>query len=134
MMASNIYFVLEMLLIGRLIGEEAFAAGNLALPLILINFALADMIAVGSSIGIAIKLGERKEEEADRIFTTAVITAVLCSAFLSLILITLGPIFFSLMGAEGNLLKEAVIYLRVYAIFTPLLYSYSTTISGYAEE
>ena len=87
-MASNIYFVLEMLLIGRLIGEEAFAAGNLALPLILINFALADMIAVGSSIGIAIKLGERKEEEADRIFTTAVITAVLCSAFLSLILIS----------------------------------------------
>lgn len=120
MMASNIYFVLEMLLIGRLIGEDAFAAGNLALPLILINFALADMIAVGSSIGIAIKLGERKEEEADRIFTTAVITAVLCSAFLSLILITLGPIFFSLMGAEGNLLKEAVIYLRVYALFTPL--------------
>ena len=85
MIASNIYFSLEMLLIGRLIGQSAFAAGNLALPLILINFALADMIAVGSSVRIAIRLGEGRNDDANKVFTTAVFIAVILSALTSFV-------------------------------------------------
>lgn len=120
MIASNIYFSLEMLLIGRLIGQEAFAAGNLALPLILINFALADMIAVGSAVRIAIRLGEGRKMEANQVFTTAILTAIILSALSSLVLILGAPWFFSMMGASGNLLEEAVLYLRVYSVFTPV--------------
>ena len=120
MIASNIYFSLEMLLIGRLIGQSAFAAGNLALPLILINFALADMVAVGSAVRIAIRLGEGRNDDANKVFTTAVFTAVLLSALTSLILITAAPLLFSLMGASEHLLDDAVLYLRVYSVFTPL--------------
>ena len=120
MIASNIYFSLEMLLIGRLIGQTAFAAGNLALPLILINFALADMVAVGSSVRIAIRLGEGETESANRIFTTAVVTAMLLSLLTSLILIAACPLLFSLMGADTSLLDDATVYLRTYAAFCPI--------------
>ena len=120
MIASNIYFSLEMLLIGRLIGQSAFAAGNLALPLILINFALADMIAVGSAVRIAIRLGEGRNDEANKVFTTAVFTAVILSALTSFVLIAAAPLLFSLMGASSHLLDDAVLYLRVYSVFTPL--------------
>ena len=120
MIASNIYFSLEMLLIGRLIGQSAFAAGNLALPLILINFALADMIAVGSAVRIAIRLGEGRNDEANKVFTTAVFTAVILSALTSFVLIAAAPLLFSLMGASYHLLDDAVLYLRVYSVFTPL--------------
>lgn len=120
MIASNIYFLLEMLLIGRLIGEYAFAAGNLALPLILINFALADMIAVGSSIGIAIRLGEGKNDSADRLFTTAVFSAVILTLIAGAFLIIFGPAMFRLMGADEMLVKDATVYLAVYACFAPL--------------
>lgn len=120
MIASNIYFLLEMLLIGRLIGEYAFAAGNLALPLILINFALADMIAVGSSIGIAIRLGEGKNDSADRLFTTAVFSAVILTLIAGALLIIFGPTMFRLMGADEMLVKDATVYLAVYACFAPL--------------
>ena len=87
MMASNIYFSVEMLLIGKLVGETAFAAGNLALPLLLIAYAVADMVAVGSSIGIAIKLGEGKREEADRLFTAAIFIAVVLSILAGIVLV-----------------------------------------------
>ena len=120
MIASNIYFSLEMLLVGRFLGQTAFAGGNLAIPLLLIAYAVADMIAVSSSIAIAIKLGEGRKEEADRLFTTAVITASLASTLTSLAITLSGPWLFSLMGAGDALTKEAMTYLWVYTLFIPL--------------
>lgn len=119
MIASNIYFSVEMLLIGRFLGQTAFAGGNLALPLLLIAYAIADMIAVGSSIGIAIRLGEGRREEADRIFTVAVVSATLMSTLGSLAITLMGPFIFTLMGADQLLIKEAMDYLIVYTIFIP---------------
>lgn len=119
MIASNIYFSVEMLLIGRFLGQTAFAGGNLALPLLLIAYAIADMIAVGSSIGIAIRLGEGRREEADRIFTVAVVSASLMSTLGSLAITLMGPFIFTLMGADQLLIKEAMDYLIVYTIFIP---------------
>ncbi len=119
MMASNIYFSVEMLLIGKLVGETAFAAGNLALPLLLIAYAVADMVAVGSSIGIAIKLGEGKREEADRLFTAAIFIAVVLSILAGIVLVIASPHLFRLMGADGSLLSDAMAYITVYALFIP---------------
>ena len=120
MIASNIYFSLEMLLVGRFLGQTAFAGGNLAMPLLLIAYALADMIAVGSSIGIALRLGEGRKEEADRIFTIAVIAASLLSTATAAALTAAGPVLFRLMGADAALTREAMLYLGVYTIFIPI--------------
>lgn len=120
MIASNIYFSLEMLLVGRFLGQTAFAGGNLAMPLLLIAYAVADMIAVGSSISIALRLGEGRTEEADRIFTAAVISASVLSTLTAVVITALGPFLFSMMGADAPLIKEAMAYLGVYTIFIPL--------------
>ncbi len=120
MIASNIYFSLEMLLVGRFLGQTAFAGGNLAMPLLLIAYAVADMIAVGSSIKIALKLGEGRKEEADKIFTTAVVSASLLSTITAVLMTIFGPWMFHLMGADDALTREAITYLGVYTIFIPL--------------
>ncbi len=120
MIASNIYFSVEMLLIGRFLGQTAFAGGNLANPLLLIAYAVADMIAVGSSIGISLRLGEGKKEEADRMFSAAVISSSMLSTLTAVALTAAGPFIFRLMGADAALLDEAISYLRTYTIFIPL--------------
>ena len=120
MIASNIYFSFEMLLVGRFLGQTAFAGGNLAMPLLLIAYAVADMIAVGSSIVISLKLGEGKKDEADRIFTIAVFAASILATSAAILLTVIGPWFFRLMGADEALMREAIIYLGVYTLFMPL--------------
>ena len=80
MVASSIYFTMEMLLIGQLVGQTAFAAANLAMPFILINFALSDLVAVGSSVRIAIRLGEGRKKEADNLFTVSIIVCMILCA------------------------------------------------------
>ena len=119
MVASSIYFTLELLLIGRLVGQTAFAAANLVMPFILINFALSDLIAVGSSVRIAIKLGEGKKDEADNLFTVAVLSCMLINVLIGGLLILLCPTFLSLMGADAVLTESAMDYFTVYALFSP---------------
>ena len=58
------------MLVGRILSGNAFAALNLAMPLVIINFSLADLIGVGSAVPISVRLGEKKEGEANNIFTS----------------------------------------------------------------
>ena len=120
MIASNIYFSVEMLLIGRFLGQTAFAGGNLANPLLLIAYAVADMIAIGSSIGISLRLGKGKKEDANEMFTTAVLLSSILSTLTAVLLTLTGPYIFPLMGADDELMKEAIRYLGTYTIFIPI--------------
>lgn len=57
-------------------GETAFAALNLAMPFVIINFALADLIGVGSAVPISVSLGKGQGQEANNIFSCAVLLIV----------------------------------------------------------
>lgn len=56
MLASALYQLIDGMLVGRILGDTAFAAINLAMPLVIINFSLADLIGVGSAVPISIRL------------------------------------------------------------------------------
>lgn len=47
MLASSLYYTLDGVFVGQFIGAMAFAAINLAMPFVIINFSLADLIGVG---------------------------------------------------------------------------------------
>ena len=57
MLASSLYYTLDGVFVGQFIGATAFAAINLAMPFVIINFSLADLIGVGASVPISIALG-----------------------------------------------------------------------------
>ena len=77
MLASALYQVADGIFISRILGDTAFAGFNLAMPLVIINFALADLIGLGSAVPISIKLGSKDEQEANNYFTCASIMVVL---------------------------------------------------------
>ena len=47
MAVSSLYMVADGIFVGKFIGSHALAAINLVMPVIMISFALSDMIAVG---------------------------------------------------------------------------------------
>ncbi len=120
MLAVALYNVAEGSFVGKIIGEDAFAAINLAVPMVMINFALSDLIGFGSSVPIAVALGQKNEKEANNIFTTSVIMIFICGIISGLVMYFTAPLFVSLMNAEGELAALAVRYVRVYAIFSPV--------------
>ncbi len=120
MLASSLYYLLEAILVGRVLGAEAFASINLAMPFVIINFAVSDMIGVGSSVPIAIKLGRGEKEEANSIFSSAIVMIVAAGILTGSLLYITAPSLFALMGADEHLIPYAVDYLRMYARFSPL--------------
>ena len=120
MLASALYQLIDGILVGQVLGEAAFAAINLAMPFVIINFALADLIGVGSAVPISVRLGQREEEAANNIFTCACLMIVGAGALVGAALFCSAPLLMELMGAEGELAELAALYLRVYALFSPV--------------
>ena len=120
MLASALYQLFDGIFVGQSLGSTAFAAVNLAMPFVIINFALSDLIGVGSSVPISISLGQKRDKDACNIFTCAVIMIVSAGIVVGTALFGLAPLFIRLMGAEGQFAELAVMYLRVYAVFSPV--------------
>ena len=120
MLASALYQLIDGILVGQVLGEAAFAAINLAMPFVIINFALADLIGVGSSVPIAVRLGQGDEKAANNIFSCACLMIVGAGFLLGAVLFLAAPLLMALMGAEGELASLATLYLRVYALFSPV--------------
>lgn len=89
-------------------------------PLYVINFSLADLIGLGSAVPIAINLGKKQEQEANNIFTCACVMIVVTGALIGGALYAAAPILIGMLGAEGDLARMAVEYMRVYAICSPV--------------
>lgn len=121
MFAMSIYNIIEGIFIGQFAGGEAFAAMNLAMPLVMINFALADMVGVGSSVPISIALGQKDEERAGNLFSAAVLLIFLMAAATGTLMFIFAPYIIGLMGAEDNVAELAVTYLRIASALGPLV-------------
>lgn len=120
MLASSLYGLLDGIFVGRILGETAFAAINLAFPFVVINFSLADLIGVGSAVPISIALGKKEHAEANNIFTCACLMIVATGAAIGAVLYFAAPALLAALGAEGELAALAVQYMRVYAICSPV--------------
>lgn len=119
MLAGSVYGLLEGIFVGQFIGETAFAALNIAFPFVVINFSLADLIGVGSAVPISIYMGQGKDREADNTFTAAVLMIIAAGLIMGSLLFFFAPFLIQLLGAEGELAKAAVEYIRIYALFSP---------------
>ncbi|MEG1014067.1 MAG: MATE family efflux transporter [Clostridia bacterium] len=120
MVMSSIYWMIDGVLVGHMLGADAFAALNLVLPIVMISLAVADLIGVGSAVPIAIKLGQHKEAEASNIFTCACLMIVSSATVLGIALFFFAEDLVRLMGAEEHLVQMAAQYLKVYALTAPV--------------
>ena len=120
MLASALYQTVDGVFVGQFLGQTAFAAVNLAMPFVIINFSLADLIGVGSSVPISIFLGKKQDEEANNIFTCACLMIFGTGVIIGIALFAAAPLLIKLMGAEGEFAALAVQYIRVYAICSPV--------------
>jgi len=120
MFAMSVYSIVEGIFIGQRLGESAFAAVNIAFPLVMINFSLADLIGVGASVPISIALGRKDNETANNVFSCSVIMIFITSIIMGSILFFAAEPLCHMMGANDALLDTSVRYLRTVALCSPL--------------
>ena len=77
MLASALYQLLDGIFVGHYLGDTPFAALNLAMPFVIINFALADLIGVGSAVPISVIWAAARDARRTTFFTCASLLIVL---------------------------------------------------------
>ena len=124
-----LYQIADGLFVGRFIGEDALAAVNLIMPIIMIVFAFSNMIATGASVRISVLLGEKKREDASRVFSFSIKVIFLISLIIGAVGLLLAEPFVRLLapGATEEAIQYGITYTRVYAAFSPLLPIYFAT-------
>jgi len=120
MFAMSIYSAIEGIFIGHKLGEAAFAAVNIAFPIIMINFSISDLIGVGASVPISISLGKKDEKTANNFFTCSVIMIFISSFIMGALMFFAAEPLARFMGADDLLLDTAARYIRTYAVCSPL--------------
>jgi len=119
MFAMSIYSVVEGIFLGQVLGEGAFAAVNIAMPLVMINYSLADLVGVGASVPISIALGKNEHDTANNVFSCSVIMIFLTSVFMGSVMYFAAEPLSRMMGADDVLLDTSVRYLRTCALCSP---------------
>ncbi|HEC1787247.1 TPA: MATE family efflux transporter [Campylobacter lari] len=114
-----LYVIIDGIFVGRYLGSDALAAMNLMMPFIMISFALADMIAIGSSVQIAINLGKEKVEKARAIFSFCIVLIFAISCLMGILGFFLAQALSAFMGADENIQNLSTEYMQIFAIFAP---------------
>lgn len=120
MFAMSIYSIFEGAFIGQKLGESAFAAVNIAMPLVMINFSLADLIGVGASVPISVALGKNEHKTANNVFSCSIIMIFITSIIMGATMFFAAEPLCRVMGASDELLDTSVRYLRTVALCSPL--------------
>ena len=122
MVFTSIYGVVDGLFVSNYVGKTAFAAINLIMPLLMGISALGFMIGTGGSAIVGKTLGEGKKEKAQEYFSMLVYVTMIGGVLLSLLGAFLTRPVGILLGAEGELLENVVLYGRISFIsMTPFM-------------
>lgn len=119
MIFMSIYSVVDGYFVSNFAGKTPFAALNLIFPVLMIMSTVGFMFGTGGSAIVAKTLGLRDRESANRYFSLFVYIAFGLGVILAVIsFVFIRPIAI-LLGAEGQLLEDAVLYGRIILVALP---------------
>ena len=119
MLVGSIYSVVDGLFVSNFVGTTAFAALNVIWPAIMLIGALGLMIGTGGSALVAKTMGEGDRDRAHRMFTMLVqFTFVLAALFMVPLYLLMEPLA-RMLGAEGEMVRQCVIYGRICTLGLP---------------
>lgn len=113
MMVVGLYNLMDAVFAGQMISSTAMGAISISYPFTLINSGIATFVGVGSASVLSRAIGKNDKKTIDSIMGNLIMVVFI----LSLIITAVGIIFtkpiLALTGAEGDILNNAVCYLRV---------------------
>ena len=116
---ASLYIIVDGYFVADFVGKTEFAAVNLIMPVLNILGTIGYMFGVGGSALIAKTMGEKNQKQANSLFSLIVLT----SACLGILMMVPGLIFMpqitALLGAEGSLLANSVLYGRIFILALP---------------
>lgn len=119
MVFTSLYSIVDGFFVSNFVGKTSFAALNLIIPVIMVLASVGFMFGAGGSALVSKTMGEGSQDKAKDLFSLFVYcTAIIGVVIAAITFVMIRPIS-ALLGAEGVLLKDCVIYGRILLISLP---------------
>lgn len=116
---TSIYGVVDGFFVSNYVGKTEFTAVNFIMPFLMILGSVGFMFGTGGGALIAKTLGEGDSKKANRTFSMVVYSSFACGVVLAILgLIFIRPVA-AMLGAEGDMLENCVIYGQVILMAIP---------------
>lgn len=104
----------DLIVVGRFCGSISVASvgATSAITSLIVNLFIG--FSVGAGVSVAHGLGAKEDTVVHRTVHTALPTALLCGAFLTVIGLCFADDFLKLMGTPSNILPLSTLYMRIY--------------------
>lgn len=113
MIFTSIYSVVDGLFVSNFVGKTPFAAVNLIMPYLMLFSAIGFMIGTGGSALVSMTLGMGKRERANALFSMLIAVTACSGVLLSLAGLASLRKVAALLGAQGDMLDQCVVYGRI---------------------
>ncbi|UTV30341.1 MATE family efflux transporter [Photobacterium atrarenae] len=122
MLTMAAYQVADGIIVGYGVGTMGLAGISMSFPVLMVAISLAMLFGIGSSMVVAIKLGENQPTEANRVFHYGCSFSVLISTAFTGVLLIWMDMWVDLLGANADIQPYLREYLIYWAIFLPTLF------------
>lgn len=121
MLFTSIYGIVDGFFVSNYVGKIPFTGLNIIMPFIMILGAVGNMIGMGGSALIGKTLGEGNKVKANSLFSFLVYFMTVAGIILAVIGQLILPWVAALLGAEDEVLENAILYGRVCLCGLPFL-------------
>lgn len=115
---NALYNIVDRIYIGKGVGDTALTALGVAFPILMLISAFSAFIGMGGAPRVAIKMGEGKREEAERILGNSFISLLVISVLLTTAFLLFGEPLLMAFGASEGTIGPALEYMQIYVAGT----------------
>lgn len=119
MIFTSIYGVVDGYFVSNYTGKTPFAALNLIWPFIMVMGSVGFMFGTGGSALVAKTMGEGDNKKANEQFSFLTYISIILSVVISVFAFIFMKQIATLLGAEGELLENSVLYGRILTLSVP---------------
>lgn len=113
--------IVDGMLVGNYVGQNALASINIAMPFMQIIFGISFVLSMGALSFIGRSLGEGKTQQAQNIFRTALILNLVTTGILAVISLLFSRQIAGLLGASPLLIDDVAVYIKIMGCFSPFV-------------
>ncbi len=123
---QQLYNIIDTIIVGNFVGEEALAAVGASTSLAFLFIALATGMSIGSSVVISRFFGGKQLEKMKTAIYTIIFTALVISIVLTMVGLIFNKSILKLMNTPDNIFDDASVYLGIYFLGLTFLFMYNT--------
>jgi len=114
MLVNALYNIVDRIYLGHGVDPLAIAGIGLVMPLMMIIMAFSMLVGIGANSLFAIRMGERRHDELEKIMGHAFFLLFIIPAVMIIVVLTfMEPILRNIMKADGKVYEYAETYLRI---------------------